>query len=315
MVYTSIFAPTRSSIRALHHGWILLLGVGLAVPLFGARPVSGQDPAPTGPTVVVPAPSELLLRVELIDGSVLVGRIRDVDPAGITLETTGGARITLERAQLRSITEARGTERDGEYWPEDPNGTRLFFTSTGRSLSKGEGYVGTYFIALPFVAFGLTDRITVAAGAPILFGALEPVYVAPKVQLLRQDRVEVSLGTIAVLVDGDAIGIAYGVSTFGSRDSALTLGVGFGFAGDDFSSEPVGMLGGELRLSGRVKLITENYVLPESVGVLYSAGLRLIGGSLSTDLGIGGLATSVDDDGGDCCLPIINFSYAFGRGR
>jgi hypothetical protein len=315
MVHARKSAPTRSPLGALSQSWVLLLALASGVPPVGPLPLQGQEPAPVTPAVVVPAPAETLLRVELVDGSELVGRIRAVTALNLTIETTGGARITLERTQVRSITQARGSERDGEYWPEDPNGTRLFFTSTGRTLGQGEGYFGTYFIALPFVAYGLTDRITIAAGAPILFGTLEPLYVAPKVQVVRAEGVEMSVGTIAVVVDGDAIGIAYGVATLGGRDNALTLGLGFGYAGDDFSSEPVGMIGGEVRVSRKVKLVTENYVLPESVGVLFSAGLRLIGGSLSTDLGIVGITASADDDDGLCCLPIVNFSYAFGRGR
>ena len=73
-------------------------------------------------------------------------------------------------------------------------------------------------------------------------------------------------------------------------------------------------LGGEMRVSPRVKLLTENYLLPGEVGRAYSFGLRLIGQRLSVDLGLAGI-TDVDDDGGGCCLPLVNFSYAFGGGR
>lgn len=43
----------------------------------------------------------------------------------------------------------------------DPNPTRLFFGPTGRSVKKGEGYVGVYGLFLPFVQVGITDRISI----------------------------------------------------------------------------------------------------------------------------------------------------------
>ena len=68
------------------------------------------------------------------------------------------------------------------------------------------------------------------------------------------------------------------------------------------------MIGGETRVSRRIKLVTENYFLPGEIGLVWSVGFRLIGERFSTDLGIAGFA---GEDSG-CCLPLITFSYAFG---
>jgi hypothetical protein len=106
------------------------------------------------------------------------------------------------------------------------DGSVLFGRVTG---VEGEAYVGTYIIVLPFFAVGLTDRTTVAAGAPVLFGELEPFYVAPKVQVFRTARAAISVGTLALFFDDEIVGINYAVGTFGTPDHALTLGLGFGF--------------------------------------------------------------------------------------
>jgi hypothetical protein len=262
--------------------------------------------------VEVPDPGETLYQVELADGSEFVARITAVDEGTVTFETSGGTRLEVPRAQIRSLRPASGTVVEGEYWAPDPNSSRLFFTSTGRSLAQGEAYVGTYLIVLPFVAVGLTDRFTLGAGAPVLFGEFEPFYLAPKLQVVRTESAAVSVGTLAFFYEGDNVGIAYGVGTFGSADRALTAGVGYGYAGDDFSSEPVFMLGGEARVSRRVKLITENYFLPDDTGTLLSGGIRFISGRLSSDVGVFGASGEGDTE---CCLPMVNFSWAFGKGR
>ena len=257
-----------------------------------------------------PDPSDTLYEIRLGDGSVIYARIAELDQVRVVLVTAGGARLEIDRSQIRELRPARGRVSSGEYWSEDPGATRLFFTATGRSLSQGESYIGTYVIVLPFAAVGLTDRITIAAGAPVLFGELEPFYVGPKVQVLRQPNVQASLGTLAFFFDDEVVGIAYGVGTFGDTDKALSAGLGFFYSGDEVVNEPAFMFGGEARVSRRIKLITENYVLPEAVGVILSGGIRVIGDRFNTEIGILGAATG-DETG--CCVPLINFSYSFGR--
>ncbi|MBT8338314.1 MAG: hypothetical protein KJO11_17130, partial [Gemmatimonadetes bacterium] len=271
-----------------------------------------RPPAVAAQERPTPAVADTLVEVVLEDGTTLIGRVTEVDAGTVVLETPGGARITLERSSIASITIARGRVVGRDYWISDPNDTRLYFASTGRTLARGEGYVGTYIVVLPFIGYGVTDRFTLAAGAPVLFGSLQPVYIAPKFQVIRADAARVSIGTLAFLSDGEVGGVAYGIATLGTRDVALHLGAGLGFAGDDLQSEPVAMIGGEARVSPRVKLLTENYLIPDDDSdLVFSFGLRLIGERLSTDIGVAGVA---GDDSG-CCLPLINFSYAFGGAR
>ena len=294
---------TSVTLRA--RGWGPILVMGLLTIVAPATPIMAQE------GVEALSPGDDLHEIRLADGSVLFARVTAVDGETIVLLTLAGARVEVERSQIRGTQSAQGQVVRGEFWREDPNSSRLFFTATGRTLRKGEAYIGTYVIVLPFFAVGLTDRITVAGGAPVLFGRLEPFYVAPKIQLFSTAHAAVSVGTLAVFFDDDIVGINYGVGTFGTPDHALTLGVGFGYSGDDFSNQPVAMIGGEARLTRRLKAVTENYFLPGEEGLVFSAGLRFIGERISTDVGVAGFAGS----GAECCLPLINFSYAIGRNR
>ena len=190
---------------------------------------------------------------------------------------------------LRDGTRAFGRVVDGEFHPADPNPTRLFFAPTGRSLRQGEGYVGVYEIVLPFVQVGLTDRISVGAGTPLLFGGgtEHPFWVTPKVQVFNGASTQAALGVLHFMNVGDGnLGIAYGVVTHGSADSAVTAGVGYAYdrTYDDHQGAGVVMIGGEHRVSRGVKLVTENYLW--SGGGIVVGGVRWLGENLSADFGL-----------------------------
>lgn len=285
-------------------GTFLLSAAALVATVF--LPVAVHAQAPPD----IPAPSDTIHEVRLGDGSVIFARVVELDEERVVFETVGGARLDVERTGIDGVRPARGQTVDGEFRTEDPGGTRLFFTSTGRSLERGESYIGTYVVVLPFAAVGITDRFTIVGGAPVLFGELEPFYLGPKLQIIRQPEVQASIGTLAFFFDDEVVGVAYAVGTFGDTDKALSAGIGYFYSGDEVLNEPAFMLGGETRVSRRIKLITENYVLPDAVGVVLSGGVRIIGDRFNTE--VGAMGAFADGDGG-CCVPLINFSYSFGR--
>ena len=258
----------------------------------------------------IPAPSDTIYEVGLADGSLIVGRFAEVDAERVIITTEGGGRFEIGRGQIRTIRQASGRFVRGEYWHEDPGGTRLFFTATGRSLARGESYVGTYVVFLPFAAFGVTDQLTITAGAPVLAGEMEPFYIGPKLQVLNTPTAQASVGTLAFFFDDDMVGIAYGAGTFGDDNNAFSAGLGYFYTGERVVNEPALMFGGEIRTSRRMKLISENYILPDAVGFVWSGGTRIIGDRFNTEVGIMGVTAG---DEAFCCVPLINFSYAFGR--
>ena len=291
--------PSISYLRAL----VFIAPVLVASPLL-------PDAIRAQAAVDIPDPGETVYEIQLGDGSVLFASIVELDEEQVVLVTVSGVRLEVDRSQLREIAPARGRVQGGEFWSEDPGGTRLFFTATGRSLARGESYVGTYVVVLPFAAVGVTDRVTLAGGAPVLFGEFEPFYLAPKVQVVRTPMAQASVGTLVFLFDDEMVGVAYGVGTFGNSDRALSAGLGYFYSGDELVNEPAFMLGGETRVSRRIKLISENYVLPDRVGYVLSGGVRFMGDRFSTEVAVFG---AWSDGDGECCLPIVNFSYAFGR--
>ena len=81
-----------------------------------------------------------MVELTLVDGSVLFGRVVEVgDPFRFVL--VSGVEMTISKENVRTIGEARGMVEGGEYWPEDPNRTRLLFGPTAQTIPQGDGYL------------------------------------------------------------------------------------------------------------------------------------------------------------------------------
>ena len=272
----------------------------------------GQTPAPT---VVV---SDTVMEIRLNDGSVLYGRITAIEGERVIITAESGGRSDVGLAQIVSVRPTTSRLVGTERWQADPNTTRLFFGPTGRAVGRGTGYFAVYELLMPFVSYGVTDRLSLSGGTPVLpFVMGELVYVAPKLTIVSRPGMDLATGVLAFFLpsEDESLGLVYGVGTFGSRDDAITIGLGLPFltGGDDeFAERVVVMLGGEARMSQRTKFITETYVIPGESGALVSGGIRFFGERLSADAGLG-FGAGTGDVG--CCVPIVNFVYSFGRPR
>jgi hypothetical protein len=138
-------------------------------------------------------------------------------------------------------------------------------------------------------------------------------YLLPKFTVVNGSRVKVAVGALAGLLpfsggDGSSsAGILYGVGTTGSRDSNLSVGLGWGYSGSRVEGNPVVMVGGQSRLSRRVSFISENWVVPvdgDTEGV-YSYGLRFLGEGLTVDLAF---VSAIGESG---AIPWLGFAFRF----
>ena len=126
-------------------------------------------------------------------------------------------------------------------------------------------------------------------------------------QLFAGTKTAVAVGALHFAnIGDDNLGIGYGVLTHGTADSAVTVGLGYGYvAGEDGGGAPMIMVGGEHRVARRIKLITENYAFRS--GGLLSAGVRLLGERMSVDFGLVS-PLAVDSF---IAFPIVNFVWMF----
>ncbi|MGH9312789.1 MAG: hypothetical protein ACRD09_06495 [Vicinamibacterales bacterium] len=251
-------------------------------------------------------------QVRLRDGSVLFGTVEVSGDDHIVFRTIGGAEVRIARDSIVSIAPATGDVVAGEFRPADPNATRLLFAPTGRALKRGDGYFGVYEFVMPFVQVGLTDRISIGGGTPLLFGLDEserPFWVTPKVQIVNGRRVQAAAGVMHIVApEVGSLGIAYGVVTTGRPDASLTVGVGAGYRRNegDNGATTIFMIGGERGLRSGIKFVTENYIWTGGDGIL-SGGIRFFGDRLSADVALFA-PIGIDDL---IVLPVVNVVWTF----
>ena len=280
---------------------LLITALALAVP--PARAHAWTPPA--GPVEQQVTLYEVVLR----DGSRLYGTIEREEADDIVFRTQAGAIVTARRSDIDSMKKVTGSLANGEFRPPDPNTTRLFFAPTGRSLPRGQTYLGVYEFLMPFVQVGVTDRFSIGGGTPLMFGFDEgerPFWVTPKVQILATSSTDVAVGVLHVFnAGGDGGGVAYAVGTSGSARGSVTIGGGLAY-GNDGGRAGLVMVGGERQVRRNLKVMTENYVWKGGDGVL-SAGVRFFGERLSADLAVG-FPVGANEF---FAFPIVNFVYQF----
>lgn len=247
-------------------------------------------------TDTLPADTTRMLQIETRDGNTFTGRLVTENVNQITLSTQSGGLVTIDKRQITKMKDLRTTTfKDGEYWEENPNATRHFFSPAGFGLRKGEGYYQNIWIIFNSVNYGITDNFSIGGGLEAFstLAGRPAFFITPKFSIPVAENFHTGVGAIYFLIpwiDDDplSLGILYGVGTFGSRDKNLTLGLGYGFANGEFAQYPTFNLSGMLRIGKNWSLVSENWFLSteDQVVDILSIGARLIRRSFSMDFAI-----------------------------
>ena len=221
-----------------------------------------------------PAHSEVadtsVVEIELQDGSSYIGTVVSETDERVVLSVDGVGEITFERRNIKTITEIDpGRMRNGTYWFDNPNATRYLFAPNAIGLRSETGYYQNTWIFFNNVNYGLTDHFSMGVGTvPVfLFGVRAlPIWILPKVSYPVNDSFSLATGAMFGGVIGDnvsmGVGLAYGMATYGNRDSNITGTIAYGYQGTRWSRRPFFNLSGMHRLSQTFYLTSENYIFP-----------------------------------------------------
>jgi hypothetical protein len=258
-----------------------------------------------------PVDATRAVEVQLADSTTLTGRVVAEDLSTLTLVTAAGARMTVPIASLSWWRDT--SEPQPPVIERDPSDSRLFLAHTARPVPPGKGYVLDYLVFFPVASVGVTSRLSLTGGMSLLpFTPDQILYVAPKLNVLETSSASLAAGVLYMRIVGfipasGYAGIAYGVTTIGSAETAATVLIGFPFASGGWERRPLVVIGGETRVSARVKLLGEGWRIPGTDAVPLVGGLRLIGRHVSWDFGLlfllGGRATPSG------FLPWVDFAY------
>jgi len=308
---------------------LLVCGAGRATPQDTPGPepsAKAENPAESGDALAGETPAEAtllgLVSVALIDGTTLTGRIVSESDDHITILTPAGLSATLPRSSIVSLTPVRGRLVAGVYQRHDPNYSRLMFAPTGRPLRQGDGYLSDYYVFFPGVSYGVTGRLSVTAGLSIFPGASldqQILTLAPRYGLYVDDELAVSVGTLYMTVPGEgSVGIAFAVGSMGPPDKCLTVGIGMGYGKEsghpvNWADHPIILVGGNVRLSNSVALVSENwFITGEGLGLdqqPLAIAVRFFGERLAVDVGAI-IIGEVMKEGFP--IPWLSFVYHFG---
>lgn len=264
----------------------------------------------------------LMVRIEMKDGNEFIGSVQNEDDTKIVLKTTTLGVITIQKSDIRhkEVVES-GSLKDGKVWFANPQSTRYFWAPNSYGLKKGEGYYQNIYVFWNQFTYGLTDNFSVGAGVIPLFllgGGPTPVFITAKFSIpVEKNKFNVGGGAIAGTVLGEdldgAIGILYGLTTYGTPDNNLSISLGYGFGGGELVSSPLINVSGLFRISSRFYFLTENYYLnlDNEGGVLLGLGGRWIIKRASLDFMLG-IPVS-PDMGTFIALPAIGFTIPFGK--
>lgn len=259
------------------------------------------------------------VRITTSDGNVLMGVVEQENEDQIIVRVEGIGEVTVQKSNIKKM-EIIDPERiqNGDYWFENPHGTRYFFAPNAIGLQKGTGYYQNAWIFFNNVNYGVSDNFSIGAGLipGFLFGGgldSTPLWILPKLSIpVSGDNFHLGVGAMIGGIIGSGSGaLFYGSGTVGSTDKNLTVGLGYGASGGDISSTPLVNISGMYRAKRTIYMLGELYFLPGIDG----SGVTLLGArwapeNFAVDFG---LILPLEETGDFIGIPWLGVSIPFGN--
>lgn len=258
-------------------------------------------------------------RIETMDGNEYIGIIIEQTSEKIRLKTDNLGEITIPVIEIKKITPiTQVLAKDGTFWLDNPQATRYFWAPNGYNLKKGEGYYQNVWILFNQAVYGLTDHFSAGVGVVPLFlfaGTATPAWITAKFSIpVVENKFNIGAGGLVGTVIGEentGFGILYGITTFGSKDKNLNVGLGWAFAGGEMAKRPTVNIGAMIRTGPKGYFITENYFIgtpDEFVVMMMVGGRRII---KRTGLDFGAVIPFAKEMDGFIAIPWLGLTIPF----
>jgi hypothetical protein len=252
------------------------------------------------------------------DGSTIQGMFMGHTEGGIRIATESAGEIIVSNSRINSLKVIEDDRiKNGEYWFENPNATRYLFSPSAYSLKKGEAYYQNTYLLVNSINYGVTDNFTIGGGFELIstFTGNPIFFITPKYSFKINEKVRAGAGVLyATVISSDfgVLGIGYGILTYGTSDDNVTLGAGYGYVDNGIANKPVLTLSGMKRISRRIGLVSENWLIPaDNYYGLFSYGIRFMSEKITVDfafLNNSDIASTIFIG-----MPYIDFAVKFGK--
>ena len=262
-------------------------------------------------------------KIDLKDGTRLTGVIKSETDSTVLIELKDMGDLLVDRDKIdKMVSLSASSEIIKAFWFKNPNATRYLFAPTAIPLRKGEGYYQNIYIVGNMVNYGVLNNLSIGGGFDFISmftsfsGGWSPILnFNAKAGFKISENFHAGAGAIYMTqVNEFSAGIPYGVGTFGSYNSNLTLGLGWGFVDGTFEEKPFIMLGGMARCSEKVWFVSENWLMPvdgNSYYLVVSYGVRFSGKRMSVDLAFINSKDIFDEI--IIGIPYVDFVIKFGK--
>jgi len=245
--------------------------------------------------------------VRLKDGTTLRGQVLSSRDNEVRLQTDNLGTVVLELTRIAEISEVEGFNRNGRFYFRSPFYTNYFVSPTALTLRQGEATYQNTYLFFNGVNFGVSDNLTLGGGALLLPGVpTQLLFVTPKICFNRNGAVKVGAGTVALVLfetryrygggtsqsyrNTQVGGVFYGAVTFGDEEKHGTITAGWAYGGGEVANSPVITASYLARVSRRVAVMTENWLVPgnrnDFATSILSGGIRLSGERIGGDFGL-----------------------------
>lgn len=259
----------------------------------------------------VPLDTSVNYLIKLIDNSEFVGKFIERTPEYFVFKTTALPRLQVPFDRVVSIKELTAANMKGNvYWAPNPRPTNYFFWPSAINLKKGEGYFQNNMLFLNSVHYGITDNISIGGGLEFLtlFAGSPLLFFTPKITFPVGKNFHAGGGLLLLTVpDEGSGGFVYGSATAGTIEHNVSGSLGFAFAGDEFATTPLINISGMTRVSRKLMLMSENWIIPisDETVTAFSFGVRFLGDKIAADVGL------VYSPQTETPFPVAGFSVKF----
>ena len=253
--------------------------------------------------------SEGPVQVILKSGATVTGALRCVEE-DCEIKVDSSSSMKVKRSNIRRVKKIKPAQF------RDPNRTRYLYSPSAFSLESGEGYFSQKELIFSSLAYGVTDNLTILVGGVFPAWVLEAfnLILGAKYTFEYSESLHFAVGGEGFYISGFSLTNVFAGVTLGEEDAHLTLNVGkpITITGD---SSTVGDLlisvSGNIRASQAVRLISENWLMPSSDGLVHlnGAGVRFQGDSLACDLAL--IFVGANGDFALLPVPWIDFTFNF----
>ena len=259
--------------------------------------------------------------IQTTDGNTYRGQILSRDSLIILFNLERFGEHSFLKTEIKKL-EPLDKEKvvDNEYWMDNPQATRYFFSPNAYGLKKGEGYYQNVWVMVNSFAVGVTDYFSIGGGVVPLFlfaGSPTPVWSTPKFSIpVARDKFNLGGGALMGTVLGEedtGCGILYGISTLGSKDKNVSLGLGYGYAGGSWAKAPMINLNTMIRFGPKGYFISENYFIQTegTTALIFTLGGRHIIQNAGLDYGL--VIPIISDMDSFIALPWLGITIPFGK--